>query len=269
MKIKAAEHRSDDWPVTDLSGKVVLITGGARGIGLMMAEGFVRAGAEVFLTSRKAQDCAEAAVHLSALGPVAALAHDVSADEGRAAIVKDLLARTDRMDVLVNNAGTTWGAAIDDYPPAAFDRVWSVNVKAVFGMTQALLPLLTVGATKRDPARVINIGSVDGLRPPSSDNFAYSSSKSASHMLTRHMAAKLAPRSITVNAIAPGPFPTKMMSFVFNDETASSALTESVPLGSVGEPKDIAALATFLAGPGARWMTGSIISLDGGRGLTS
>lgn len=267
--MNAAKPRAhvDRWPLTPAHGKNVLVTGGARGIGRMIAEGFARAGAQVFLTSRNADDCLEVSEELSRWGHVVALPIDVSADDGGATVVEALAGRIDGLHVLVNNAGVTWGAPIDDYPPAAFDRVWSVNVKAVFATTQALLPLLQAEATRDDPARVINVGSVDGLRVPASDNFAYSSSKAGVHMLTQHLATKLASRSIAVNAIAPGPFRSKMTAFIFDDQDATEVLEAKVPLGSVGQAEDIAALTTFLAGPGARWMTGAIIALDGGRAL--
>jgi len=262
-----ADTGVDPWSLTSTEGKSVVVTGGGQGIGRMIAEGFVRAGASVYLTSRDPEKGTAVANELAEYGAVTPLFVDVSTGQGRDELVGVIRDRAGKLDVLLNNAGTTWGAPVANYPPAAFDRVWSVNVKAVFATTQALLPLLQASATEVDPARVINIGSVDGLRPPRSDNFAYSASKAGVHMLTRHLAAKLAASGVTVNAIAPGPFSSKMMSFIFDDPQAARELADNVPLKRVGEPADIAALATFLAGPGARWMTGSVITLDGGRSL--
>jgi NAD(P)-dependent dehydrogenase (short-subunit alcohol dehydrogenase family) len=166
-----------------------------------------------------------------------------------------------------NNAGATWGAPVDAYPAEAFDKVLGVNVKSVFALTQGFLPLLRAAAADERPSRVINIGSINGLRVPPFDNFAYSASKSAVHMLTQHLARVLARDGITVNAIAPGPFPSKMMAYILDDDEASAELTQQIPLGRVGRPDDIAGLCEFIAGPRAGWLTGAVIPLDGGMSL--
>ena len=238
--------------------KSVLITGGSRGIGLMMARGFVAAGARVYISSRKADACDEAARELSAHGTCVSVPADVSDAAGQAHLADAVTSSTGTLDVLINNAGTAWGAPIEDYPLEAFDKLLGVNTKSIFALTQKLLGPLRAASEPGAPSRVINIGSIDGIRVPVFDNFAYSASKAAVHMLTQHMAKTLAP-AITVNAIAPGPFISKMTENVFDDELAAR-----VPMGRFGAPDDAAGLAMFLASPAAAWMTGGIITLDGG-----
>jgi NAD(P)-dependent dehydrogenase (short-subunit alcohol dehydrogenase family) len=233
----------------------------------MIAEGLLEAGATVVISSRKAAACNEAAAALGRAGECLSIPANLADDGDSERLVEDLRRRFDSLDILVNNAGASWGAPLDEYPPEAFDKVLGLNLKAVFTITQALLPMLRAAATPDSPARVINIGSVDGLVVPSSDNFAYSASKAGVHMLTRHLATRTAADHITVNAIAPGPFSTKMMAHLFEDEELLEEMTSQVPLGRTGEPRDIAALTTFLAGPGARWITGAVIPLDGGVSL--
>jgi NAD(P)-dependent dehydrogenase (short-subunit alcohol dehydrogenase family) len=251
----------------ELEGCRALVTGGSRGIGYMIAHGMAAAGADVFITSRKLDACEQAAADISKVGSCASLPADLSQRDGVAQLAEQLSERVEALDVLVNNAGAAWGAPLDEYPPEAFDKVWAVNVKAVFALTQRLLPLLRAAASSDSPSRVINVGSVDGIRITDFDNYAYTSSKAAVHQLTRHLASKLAREHITVNAIAPGPFPSKMMAHIFNDEAAKADLEELIPLGRAGEPADIAALSVFMAGRGARWMTGAIVPLDGGLSL--
>jgi NAD(P)-dependent dehydrogenase (short-subunit alcohol dehydrogenase family) len=245
-------------------GKTVVVTGGSRGVGLMIAEGFVAAGADVIISARKAAACDEAAEALKAHGTCISVPADLATAAGQQLLIDAVKARTGQLDVLVNNAGATWGAPIDEYPLDAFDKVLDINVKSVFALTQGLLPLLRAAAENEQSARVINIGSVDGLSVPRGDTFAYSASKAAVHMLTRHLAKALAADQITVNAIAPGPFPSKMMAYVLDDEQAAAELIREVPLGRVGRAEDIAGLCEFLAGPRAGWLTGAVIPLDGG-----
>lgn len=245
----------------------VVVTGGSRGIGAMIAEGFVRAGATVFISSRKAAACDATAEALRAHGDCISVPADIATEAGRRLLVDAVRSRSGTLDVLVNNAGATWGAPIDDHPIEAFDKVLGTNVTSVFALTQAFLPQLRAAAREDAPARVINIGSVNGLRVSPADNFAYSASKAGVHMLTQHLAATLAGDRITVNAIAAGPFPTKMMAHILDDAEASAAFVEHVPLGRVGRPDDIAGLCAFLAGPHASWITGAIIPLDGGISL--
>ncbi len=247
-----------------VAGRTVLVTGGSRGIGLMMARGFAAAGARVAISARKADACHAAAAELQQIGDCVALPADVATDEGQAQLVAALRERELRVDVLVNNAGAAWGAPIDTHPLEAFDKTWAVNVKAAFGLAQKLLPELRAAATPERPSRIVNIGSVDGIRVPWLDNFSYSASKSALHMLTRHMAARLAADHVTVNAIAPGPFRSKMMDAVLDDPATADEVLRRVPLGRLGEPRDVAGLALFLAGPSAAWITGAVIPLDGG-----
>lgn len=252
-----------------VSDRAVLVTGGTRGIGLMMARGFVESGATTFICSRKADSCERAAAELGRIGTCIAIPADVSEENGRAALVEILRSHADGLDVLINNAGTNWGARLDEYPPAAFDKVFAINVKAVFALTQQLLPDLRAAATPEAPARIINIGSVDGLRVSIWENYAYSASKAALHMLTRQLAVRLAPVNITVNAIAPGPFPSNMMSPMLEEEGPRNDVMRRIPLARLGEPRDISGTAIFLAGPSSTWMTGAVIPLDGGMGLTS
>ncbi len=248
----------------DVRGKNVVVTGGTRGIGMMIASGFAQAGARVIISSRKPQACASAEAELSELGDVAALAADLSQAEGVEALARFVADRFDRVDVLVNNAGATWGAPLDEFPRSGFDKILNLNVTSIFEVTQALLPQLRAAAAADDPARVINIGSIDGLVVSGTDNFSYGASKAAVHMLTRKLAATLASEHITVNAIAPGPFPSKMMAFLLDDPEARGQVENSVPLGRVGSPEDVAGTAIFLSSRAGAYLTGTVIPVDGG-----
>jgi NAD(P)-dependent dehydrogenase (short-subunit alcohol dehydrogenase family) len=245
-----------------IDGKVALVTGGSRGIGLMIARGFVEAGARVYVSSRKADACERAAAELGAHGTCVALPADVSPEAGCRGLAAALAAREPALHVLVNNAGANWGAPLAEYPEAAWDKVLALNVKAVFHLTRALLPQLEAAARPGDPARVINVGSIDGLRVPLLETYAYSASKAAVHHLTRVLASRLAPHGITVNAIAPGPFESKMMAATL--ERFRDAIVASCPLGRIGEPEDMAGASIFLASRAGAYLTGAVIPVDGG-----
>ncbi|RKR91182.1 NAD(P)-dependent dehydrogenase (short-subunit alcohol dehydrogenase family) [Micromonospora pisi] len=247
-----------------VEGKTVLVTGGSRGIGLMIARGFVEAGARVIISSRRADVCDEVAQRLSEFGTCESIPADLSSAEGADRLAELVSARVPGLDVLVNNAGATWGAPLEAYPESAFDKLWAVNVKAVFRLTTALLPVLRGSASVEDPARVINIGSIDGIRVPSMEVYAYSATKAAVHMLTRSLAHQLAPEHITVNAIAPGPFESKMMAFALNDPNTRAAIEHQVPLGRIGRPEDMAGAAIYLASRAGAYLTGAVIPVDGG-----
>jgi NAD(P)-dependent dehydrogenase (short-subunit alcohol dehydrogenase family) len=250
--------------VFDVSGKTALVTGGSRGIGLMIARGLVQAGARVIISSRKSDDVEAAARELAALGQCEAIPGDVSTPAGAAALAEAVRARFDTLGILVNNAGVTWGAPLEEFPQSGWDRAVHTNVEGIFHLTVAMLPALRAAASAGDPARVINIGSVDGLRPPVMENYSYSASKAAVHMLTRHLAKRLASEHITVNAIAPGPFDSKMTAFILDTADARQAVERTVPLGRIGRPDDAAGLTQFLASRAGSYLTGTVIALDGG-----
>ena len=248
----------------DVSGKTALVTGGSRGIGLMIATGLVRAGAKVIVSSRKVDDVNAAAEQLAALGDCPAIPGDVSTPDGAQALAAATRERFPSLDILVNNAGAVWGAPLEEFPAIGWDKVAHTNVEGVFHLTVALLGALRAAANAEDPARVINIGSIDGLRTPAVENYSYSASKAAVHMLTRHLAKRLASEHITVNAIAPGPFESKMMAWVLENPELRSAVEQEVPLGRIGRPDDVAGLTLFLASRAGAYLTGTVIPLDGG-----
>jgi NAD(P)-dependent dehydrogenase (short-subunit alcohol dehydrogenase family) len=247
-----------------LAGKTALVTGGSRGVGLMIARGLLDAGASVIISSRKADACEQAVQELSEHGAARAIPADVSTAEGTAGLAAAVAEETDALHVLVNNAGATWGAPLEDFPESGWDKIIDTNVKAIFALTTGLLGPLRAAASAEDPARVINIGSVDGLRVPMTENYSYSASKAAVHMLTRHLAKRLATDQITVNAIAPGPFESKMTAFMLEDAAGREQVAGMVPLGRIGRPDDAAGLAVFLASRAGAYLTGTIIPLDGG-----
>ncbi|MDV3129977.1 SDR family oxidoreductase [Mycobacterium sp. 21AC1] len=246
-----------------LDGKVAVVTGGGRGIGLMMARGLLQAGASVYLSSRKEAELDAAVAELSPLGRVAAVPADLGTAEGVAALTAAVTGAEDAIHALFNNAGAAWGAPYDEFPESGFDKVYNVNVKGVFLLTRALTPLLNAGATEGDPARVINTGSIDGIVAPGRgrDNFSYSASKAAVHMLTQHLAGELAPK-ILVNAIAPGLFESRMTKELL--AAGSEAVGSALPLGRIGQPDDIAGIAVFLASRASAYITGAVIPVDGG-----
>jgi len=245
-----------------VEGKVVLVTGGSRGIGLMIARGFVENGARVYVASRKQEDVDAAAAELSKHGSCTAIAANLATEAGAKELAAAIAARETKLDVLVNNAGANWGAPLAEYPDSAWDKVLGVNVKGVFHLTRACLPLLEKAVRPGDPARVINIGSIDGIRVPLLETYAYSASKAAVHHLTRVLAMRLAAQGITVNAVAPGPFESKMMAATL--DRFRDSIVGSCPLGRIGEPEDMAGVAIYLASRAGAYVTGVVIPVDGG-----
>ncbi|KAI0068312.1 NAD-P-binding protein [Artomyces pyxidatus] len=256
----------------NVKGKVVLVTGGSRGIGKMIATGFVKNGAKVYISSRSAKDCQSTADELTALGPGACvpLPADIQKLSEVARLVAELAKRETALHVLVNNAGATWGADIDSYPDDGFAKVMSLNVHRVFTLTQQCLPLLRAGAAQggrddkayRDPARIINIGSVEGLGVPDHETYAYSASKAALHHLSRHLAGRLGVEGITSNTIACGPFESKMMAHTLN--TMKDIIVDRIPLSRIGTPEDVAGTALFLSSRAGAYVNGATIAVDGG-----
>ncbi len=257
--------------IFSVKGKVALVTGGSRGIGEMIATGFLHSGAKVYISSRKAEVCDATAKRLSETcgGECVSLPADLSGLEGCESLANALAERESKIDILVNNAGATWGAPIDEFPEVGWDKVMDTNVKGIFFLTQKLLPLLRKSASAENPARVINIGSIDALKTPSFDNFSYAPSKAAVHHMTRMLAAHLIKENIIVNAIAPGPFPTWMLSsgVGFGGKTEGvdwDAVGQVNPSGRVGTMEDIAGLTIFLSSRAGAYIVGETIACDGG-----
>jgi NAD(P)-dependent dehydrogenase (short-subunit alcohol dehydrogenase family) len=249
----------------DIAGKTALVTGGGRGIGRMIAEGYVDAGVTVYISSRKADTLEEVATELSKKGTCVAIPADLSTESECRRLADELQSRVDALDILVNNAGATWGAPLAEFDEAAFERVLSLNVKGVFHLTKFVVPLLHKAGSQEEPARVINIGSIDGIGVPALETYSYSASKAAVHQLTRHLAKRLAPE-ITVNAIAPGPFESKMMAATL--EAFGEQIAANAPLKRIGRPDDMAGAAIYLASRAGAYLTGAVIPVDGGIATT-
>lgn len=238
---------------------ILLVTGGSRGIGKMIARSFVERGATVIISSRKIDACEEVAAQLSAVGRCDALPADLSQMAEIERLSQTIMERYGRLDVLVNNAGATWGAPLGGFPESGWDKTMDINLRAPFFLTQKLLPALKVASPE---ARIINIASIDGLSPPSFDSFAYSASKAGLIMLTRHLAKQLGAEGITVNAVAPGLFRTDMTAGLIDQ--AQGDFINANPLGRIGEPDDIGGLCLFLASKAAAFVNGATIPCDGG-----
>jgi len=250
-----------------IEGKTALVTGGSSGIGAMIARGYVEAGARVYIASRKKDVCEAVAAELSEAGTCIALAADLREESECNRLADEVVEREGKLEILVNNAGANWGAPMESFPDEAWDRVLGLNVKAMFNLTRRLVPALEAAGRPGDPARVINIGSIDGIKPPALETYAYSASKAAVHHMSRVLAAKLAPRNITVNAVAPGPFQSKMMKATL--EQFGEGIKKTNPLGRIGEPEDMAGIAIYLASRAGAYVTGTVIPVDGGISTTT
>ncbi|MPQ99071.1 SDR family oxidoreductase [Modestobacter sp. I12A-02628] len=257
----------------DLTGTTAVVTGGTRGIGLMIARGLLQAGADVVVSSRKADACEQARAELLAGGDggpldggrVRAVPADLSREDECLRLAEVVGEQTGAVRVLVNNAGATWGAPLEEFPSSAWDKVLDLNLKSPFFLTRAFLPLLEAAGSADDPARVVNVGSIDGLRVPLMPTYSYSASKAALHHLTRVLAVELGPRHVTVNAVAPGPFESKMMAATL--EAAGDQIAAAAPLRRIGRPDDMAGVAIFLCSRAGAYVTGAVIPVDGGLSL--
>ncbi|KZF19004.1 NAD(P)-binding protein [Xylona heveae TC161] len=250
----------------DVKDKVVLVTGGAKGIGRMISEGFIRNGAKVYISSRDAKACAEAVAELNKIGPgkAEAIPANFYEEEECKRLAKELEKRESKLHILVNNSGSNWGESYSSYPSSAWTRVLTLNLHRVFTITQLLTPLLEAAASENplDPARIINIGSVDGLRVPALETFAYSASKAGLHHLSRVLANHLGTRNITSNTIACGPFESKMMAATL--QRFREQIEGQIPLGRIGTPEDVAGTCLFLSSRAGAYVNGATIALDGG-----
>ena len=249
-----------------LHAKTALVTGGSRGIGLMIAQGLLAAGAKVYISSRKKDACDKAARELSAWGECVSLPADVSSAAGCESLAGAVRQKEDQLHILVNNAGAAWGETLAKYPEGGWDKVMATNVKSVFFLTRELLPLLEKAGSAADPARVINIGSIDGIKAPFYETYSYPASKAAVHHLTRDFAVKFAGKHITVNAIAPGPFESHMTEWMLDHYRAR--IEKACPLGRIGAPTDMAGIAIYLASRAGAYVNGAVIPVDGGLSVT-
>lgn len=246
----------------DISGKVALVTGGSRGIGEMIAEGYVANGVKTYISARKADACDATAARLSEIGECVSIPADLSTAEGIRSLVEEIRGRERKLDILVNNAGATWGEKLEQFPEQGWDKVMDINVKSPFFLAQALLPLLEAAASADDPARIIMIGSIDGLNVNRLPTFSYGPSKAAVHHLARTLASHLADRHITANAIAPGLFPSKMTAHIM--KKMGKKIVKGTPLKRAGRPEDMAGVAIYLASKAGSFVTGVVIPVDGG-----
>ncbi|NQX89332.1 MAG: SDR family oxidoreductase [Halioglobus sp.] len=257
--------------IFSIAGKTALVTGGSRGIGEMIAAGFLASGAKVYISSRKGDICDATAARLAAQynGECISLPADLSTMAGIESLAAEIATHETSLDILINNAGASWGAPIDEFPESGWDKVMDTNVKGVFFLTQKLLPVLRAAGDSEDPARIINIGSIDGLQSSVFNVFSYGASKAAVHHLTRFLAHHLVKDHIICNAIAPGPYPTWMLStgVGFGGETEGvdwNAVGATNPSGRVGSPEDIAGLTIFLCSRAGAYIVGETIASDGG-----
>jgi NAD(P)-dependent dehydrogenase (short-subunit alcohol dehydrogenase family) len=250
----------DTSSLFSLSGRVALVTGGSRGIGRMIAEGFLAQGARVYITARKAEACDATAAELSEHGTCVSLPGDISTPEGLLDLVTRFRAHESSLDILVNNAGAAWGAPFDEFPEAGWDKVMDLNVKSLFFLTQQLAPELRA-ATGEHLAKVINIASIDGISVNPGETYSYHASKAAVIHLTKRMALRLIDDGIVVSAIAPGAFASAM-----NQDARDRAdeVVQGIPAGRIGEPEDMAAAAIYLASRAGDYVVGSTITVDGG-----
>lgn len=250
-----------------VAGKTALVTGGATGIGRMIATALVSGGARVLIASRKSDACEAVAAELNnsdRSGQAEGFGADVATEAGIEALAGAVRTRTDRLDILVNNAGVSWGAPFGAFPYSAWARVFDINVAGLFSLTQALVPMLENAASDNDPSRIINLGSVMGTQPVAEGAYSYSASKAAVHHLTRILANELAARQITVNAFAPGPFQSRMTAFATTTDQQVDRVAMRVPLGRIGDADDIAGATLFLCGRAGAYVTGAILPIDGG-----
>ncbi len=247
----------------DVSGKVAVVTGGSTGIGAMIARGFVENGVKTYITARKQPQLDDTAATLSELGECIAIQSDLSSMEGVNAFADAVLAREDKIDILINNAGATWGAPVDEFPEQGWDKVMDLNVKSIFFLTQRFLPALRAAGSRDNPSRVVNIASINGITHPGMENYSYSASKAAVIQLTRHMAADLGPDNININGIAPGFFPSKMTAFLLPEDPEAMEVTEQ-PIRRLGRPEDAAGTTIYLCSKASNYLCGHTIVMDGG-----
>lgn len=247
-----------------LKDKTALVTGGGAGLGRICTQALLSAGARVLICSRKAEVCAAAADEMSAIGPCEGFGGSVDSEAGVMALAQEVGRRADRLDILVNNAGVTWGAEFDAFPWKGWDKVMNVNLTGLFILTQQLMPLLLAAARPEAPARVVNMGSITGTQPIGDRAYSYAVSKAAVHHLTRILARELAARHVTVNAIAPGPFESRMTAFALASEAGREHAARAIPMGRLGQPADLAGALLFLTSRAGAYTTGAILPADGG-----